>query len=83
MRMPPNGSEVEKANVRLPKSLVERVSRRLSVSNFKSTDEYIAYVVDQVLNELEEKERNENKAPVFSKKDQEDIEQRLKDLGYM
>jgi hypothetical protein len=71
--------------VKLPMSLVTRIKRRLGNSDFSSVDEYVAYVVDQVLTELEsnsgqDKPKGEN---VFSKEDQENVEQRLRDLGYL
>ncbi len=67
------GSQVE---VLLPKSLVERVSRRVTNSEFKSVSEYVTFVLEQVLAKLEEKSS-------ISKQDQEKIEERLRDLGYL
>ena len=70
--------------VKLPTSLVNRVSRRLGKSEFKTVEEYIGYVVDQVLTEVEGKEGSPKESEnVFSKEDQASVEQRLRDLGYM
>ena len=71
--------------VKIPSQLAERVKKRLAGSDFKTVDDYVAYVVDQVLTELEggstqEARQGEN---VFSKEDQASVEQRLRDLGYM
>jgi len=77
-------SNGDKVSVALPKSVVERVRRRVQNSNeFKSVDEYIAYVMDQMLTELEGESEKTGDASPFSKKDQEDVEQRLRDLGYI
>ncbi len=73
----------ERTIVSLPTVLVQRVKKRLGNSNFKSVDDYVAYVVEQMLNELEPTENSKTNEAVFSKKDQEDIEQRLRDLGYL
>ena len=71
--------------VRIPSSLADRVKKRLAASDFKTLDEYVAYVVDQVVTELEVGQQGENKQAenVFSKEDQASVEQRLRDLGYM
>ena len=70
--------------VKLPTSLVNRVAKRLDKSEFKSVEEYISFVVDQVLTEVEGKEGGaKDSENVFSKEDQASVEQRLRDLGYM
>jgi len=75
----------ETVTVKIPSALAERVKRRLSGSDFKTIDEYVAYVVEQVVTELEGGEPPEAKPAdnVFSKEDQASVEQRLRDLGYM
>jgi len=71
--------------VKIPSALAEKVKRRLSGSDFKTVDEYVAYVVEQVVAELEGGQPQEAKSGdnVFSKEDQASVEQRLRDLGYM
>ena len=60
----------------LPKSLVDKITKRVSNSEFKSVSEYVAFVLEQLLAKVEEKSS-------ISKQDEEKIEQRLKDLGYL
>jgi Arc/MetJ-type ribon-helix-helix transcriptional regulator len=70
--------------VSIPASLADRVRRRLPKSEFKSVDEYVAFVVEQVLTEVEGNEAaKEAPKEAFSKEDQASVEQRLRDLGYM
>jgi len=70
--------------VSIPAALGERVKKRLAGSDFKTMDEYVGYVLDQVLTELEgAKEGTKQSGEVFSKEDQASVEQRLRDLGYM
>jgi Arc/MetJ-type ribon-helix-helix transcriptional regulator len=70
----------EKASIQIPKVLAERIQRRLSSTDFSSVDDYITYVLEQVLHDLED-QKNEEK--IFSKEDQENVERRLRDLGYI
>ena len=69
--------------VSIPASLGERVKKRLASSDFKTMDEYVGYVLDQVLTELEGAQQETKQSEVFSKEDQASVEQRLRDLGYM
>ncbi|HUI86646.1 MAG TPA: hypothetical protein VLY21_05795 [Nitrososphaerales archaeon] len=81
----PNPGQADAVAVKIPNALASRITRRLSNSDFKTIDEYVAFVLDQVLTELEGNEpgANRNAENVFSKEDQASVEQRLRDLGYM
>jgi len=84
-----NDREGDNETVSLPKILVDRVRTRLSKSDFDSVSDYIVYVVTEVLNGLDsradEKGRPSKEAEksVFSEKEQEEVEERLKSLGYI
>ena len=79
-----DASEAEKAQVQIPKALAEKIRNRLSKTDFKSVDDYVSYVVEQVLVELEGGDsRQAGSDSAFSKEDQESVEQRLRDLGYL
>ncbi len=74
----------EKTSVQIPKTLADRIQQRLSKTDFKTVDDYVSYVVEQVLVELEGSEVKEvGRDNAFSKEDQESVEQRLRDLGYL
>lgn len=79
----------DKTNLQIPSALASRIQKRLAKSDFKSIDEYASYILDQVLSELEAGEAHDEKqtqnegTSVFSKEDQESVEQRLRDLGYL
>lgn len=74
-------------SVPIPKVLYRKIEKRLGKTEFKSVGEYIAYVLEQVLIQLSEddsdKGSEERKENVFSEKDQENVQQRLRDLGYL
>jgi Arc/MetJ-type ribon-helix-helix transcriptional regulator len=68
--------------VHLPKGLADRIHRRLEKSDFKSMDDYVAYVLGQILDEIEGAAAPKSEE-VFTKKEQGDVEEHLRSLGYM
>jgi len=68
--------------IHLPKELANRIHRRLVNSDFKNMDDYVAYVLGQILDEIEGTSPQKNQE-VFSKKEQGDVEEHLRSLGYM
>ena len=84
-------SREEQTVIRIPDSLAERVRRRLPKTDFESVDHYISYVVEQVLNEVENsegkagdvKQQKSRGTSVLSKEEQKEVEERLKGLGYL
>ena len=80
--------------IRVPKAIEERIKQRLPKTDFTNVSEYASYVLDSVLKEIEQQgttATDEGKSDTdfptekspFSEKDQEDVEQRLRDLGYL
>ena len=51
-------------------------------SDFKNMDDYVAYVLGQILDEIEGT-KSPKTEEVFSKKEQGDVEEHLRSLGYM
>lgn len=75
-------------SIAISRNLHERILKRLDQSEFVSVDSYVAYVMEQVLNEIEkddgrETPKSNSDGSPFSKEDQESVEQRLRDLGYL
>jgi len=68
--------------VKIKGDILKRLEKRAKESgSFKNVDEYINYILKQVVERLE-KEKAAKKKIVFSKKDEEKAKQRLKSLGY-
>lgn len=67
--------------VRIPRSLAQRIQRRLPGSDFSSIDAYVSYVLDQLITELEGGKQKSQEA--FSEEEQKIVEDRLRNLGYM
>jgi len=74
--------ESDITTIHLPKELAERIQRRLKESDFKNMDDYVAYVLSQILDEIEGASTPKTQE-VFSKKEQGDVEDHLRSLGYM
>lgn len=77
--------EKEMISVSISKDLHTRIQKRLNKTEFATVDNYVEYVLQQVLVELESgdgttKSKDEG---AFSKEDQENVEQRLRNLGYI
>ena len=71
-------NEEEKVNVPIPKSLYKKIEEQIKDSDFKNVEEYVAFVLREVLSE-DEDEKDE----VFSKEEEEQVKERLRSLGYL
>lgn len=67
------------SDVTLPDRLVSRVADRLPYTEFDSPDEYVAFVLEEVLYHVEE----DTDEAAFDADEQEEVEERLESLGYM
>jgi Arc/MetJ-type ribon-helix-helix transcriptional regulator len=65
----------------LPKPLAETIKKRIKGTGFNSVSSYVTYVMRQVISNIEEKEGK--KTEPFSKKDEEAVKSRLRNLGYL
>jgi len=63
--------------VKIPKEIYEKIEERIKDTEFKSVDEYVTYVLKEVLASLEEDEE------VFSEEEEEKVKERLRALGYL
>lgn len=64
--------------VELPRRVVERVEARVPLTEFDSVDEYVTFVVEEVLYAVEEAS-DEDAEPV----DEAEVRSRLESLGYL
>ena len=58
--------------------LYDRVQQRVSEADFNSVDEYVAFVLEEIIKDEEQEER-----PSFSKEEEEEVKKRLRALGYL
>jgi Arc/MetJ-type ribon-helix-helix transcriptional regulator len=66
----------EKKAVFLPTELYKEVEKRVSATDFGSVDEYVKFVLEDIV-----EEDGEEKA--FSEEEEKEVKKRLKDLGYL
>lgn len=71
--------EQESRAILLAAKLYGRIEERVKATDFRSVDEYVTFVLEEVLKEDDEQEGEK----AFSKEDEEEIKQRLKSLGYL
>lgn len=64
--------------VKIPENIYEKIQERIKDTEFKSVDEYVTYVLQEVLASLEEEEEN-----VFTEEEEEKVKERLRALGYL
>ena len=76
----PDSKQGDVVTVKIPRALAERISRRLQKSGFETVDAYMAFVMQQVVSEMESEDVR--KAPVLSEAETASMERKLKDLGY-
>ncbi len=71
------GNEQESKGVFLSAELYDRIGERVRETGFSSVDEYVTFVLEEVL-----KEEGEGEA-AFSKEEEEEVKKRLRALGYL
>ena len=71
--------EGEKKAVFLPAELYGRVEERVRATEFHSVEEYVTFVLEEVLGGEEESEEE----PTFSEEEEEEVKKRLRALGYL
>ncbi len=69
--------------VKIKKEILKKLEKRAKESgSFKNVDEYVNYVLQQVVDKLENEKKTSQK-PAYSKKDEEKVRERLRSLGYL
>ncbi len=65
----------------IPKDLAEKLKKRAEDKDFKSLPDYVTYILRQVISRVEADE-TQKKKPV-TQEGEEEIKQKLRDLGYL
>jgi Arc/MetJ-type ribon-helix-helix transcriptional regulator len=64
--------------VTIPEDLYKKIEERIGETEFESVDEYVTYVLREVIESLEEEEEE-----VFTEEEEEKVKERLRALGYL
>lgn len=67
----------EYGTVKIPKDIIEKIKERIQGTEFKSVEEYITFVLQEVIKDDEEPDE------VFSEEDEKKVKERLRALGYL
>jgi hypothetical protein len=69
--------EQQKKAVMLSADLYDRIDERAQSTGFGSVDEYVIFVLEEVLKD------DEGEEVVFTKEEEEEVKKRLRALGYL
>lgn len=67
--------------INLPASLHARIEKRLPKTGFTSVDDYVSFLVRELLTTIEKDEAEQAKD--FSPDEEREVEDRLRNLGYI
>ena len=65
--------------VTIPLPLFNKIKKRIDSSEFNDVNEYVTYVLEEVIKQMEE----EDDTPEYSEEDEEKVKERLRALGYL
>ena len=71
-------AEKESRAVYLSAELYDQIEERVKVTGFGSVDEYVMFVLDEVL-----KEEGQEAERAFSEEEEEEVKKRLRGFGYL
>ena len=61
----------------MPANLYKKIEERVNATEFNSVEEYVTFVLEEVLKDEQEEEKT------FSKEEEEEVKNRLRALGYL
>ena len=67
----------ETKSISVPADIYDKVEERVKATEFGSVDEYVLFILEEVLKDEEEEEQ------AYSEADEAEVKKRLKALGYM
>jgi len=71
-------TEKESRAVYLSAELYDQIEERVKATDFGSVDEYVVFVLDEVL-----KEEGQEAERAFSEEEEEEVKKRLRGFGYL
>ncbi|VVB82568.1 Uncharacterised protein [uncultured archaeon] len=81
-----------KINLKISKELKNKLEKKIKKTNFNSIEEYINYLLEQVLSDdedfgeaiySEKEEKDIHGDNTYSEEEEESLKKNLKDLGYL
>lgn len=68
----------EKIKIEISKKIANKIKKRIEGTSFKTIDEYVGYVLSELLSDMDVDESEE-----ISAEDEKKIKERLRALGYL
>jgi len=68
-----------KESISIPRELAEKLKQRAGSARFDSLSDYVVYILEQVLANIETEEKDK----AISKEDEEKVKARLREMGYL
>ncbi len=74
---------MQEVNIKISKKIADILQKRVDENDeFKNVEEYVNYILGQVVERLEKESKKEDEQ-IFNEEDKAKIKQRLKNLGYL
>lgn len=67
------------SEIKIKKDLIDRIQKHIQGTEFSSVEEYVTFVLEEVIKETDEEEHQD----VFSEEDEIKVKERLRALGYL
>ncbi len=67
----------ETKSISVPADIYDRIEQRVKATEFGSVEEYVLFILEEVLKDEEEEEQG------YTEADEAEVKKRLKALGYM
>ena len=65
--------------VKIPLKLFAKMQSRVKSTEFESVDEYVTYILEEVLKQID----SEEQVAEYTEEDEEKVKERLRALGYL
>ena len=72
---------MKEITISIPEDLKQKLEEKLKETNFESVEDYILYVLNQMVSEGEEVATSDNQP--YTDDEEVDLKERLKELGYL
>ena len=63
--------------------IYKKIKKRVAKTEFESVQEYVNYVLEEVIKQVEEEDKGTEEEAAYSKEDEEKVKERLRALGYL
>jgi hypothetical protein len=69
--------------VGIKSDIYKKIKKRVAKTEFENVQEYVNYVLEEVIKQVEEEDKGQDDDAAYSKEDEEKVKERLRALGYL